>query len=317
MKKIVFIILLALILIFLSLVYILIPKKISVVTTRFSNCTLNGAERMILYTNKWAAWWPGTIERQADSNNLPSFIFKNHIYKPGIVALDNIEVSIIYNDVLTKTELVIVPTSKDLVELNWLSEEIITSKNPLERIKQYLRAGKVKNDLDSLLTKLRSFLENKENIYGVNVNEVRVKDSVLITTRFTTSLYPSTTEIYSAVNKLRKYITEQNAISNNFPMMHVDQIDSIHYETMIAIPVNKALQATDNMVAKRMVLGNILEAEIKGGEATVRKGMEQLENYKKDHDMESPAIPFALLVTDRSKEPDSTKWITRIYYPVY
>ena len=100
-------------------------------------------------------------------------------------------------------------------------------------------------------------------------------------------------------------------------MMHVVQIDSFHYETMVAIPVNRSLQGTDNMMTKRMVLGNILEAEIKGGGTTVRSAMGQLENYKKDHRMESPAIPFALLVTDRSKEPDTTKWITKIYYPVY
>jgi len=28
------------------------------------------------------------------------------------------------------------------------------------------------------------------------------------------------------------------------------------------------------------------------------------------------AIPFQMLITDRTKETDSTKWITRLYYPV-
>jgi hypothetical protein len=28
------------------------------------------------------------------------------------------------------------------------------------------------------------------------------------------------------------------------------------------------------------------------------------------------AIPFQSLVTDRSKQPDTTKWITNIYTPV-
>ena len=319
MKKIVFIVLLVLILVFLSLIYILIPEKISIVTYRSANCTLGGAERMILDINKWAAWWPEAMPGQVNStnNSLRVFIFGNREYKPGIISINTIEVNIVYDNMLTKTEMMILTLSKDSVLLEWRSKETIASKNPVERIKQYLRTGKLKNNLDSLLTILRSFLEKKENIYGMNINEVKVKDSVLITTRFITSSYPSTTEIYSAVNKLKKYIAEQNASSNNFPMMHVVQIDSFHYETMVAIPVNRSLQGTDNMMTKRMVLGNILEAEIKGGETTVRSAMRQLENYKKDHRMESPAIPFALLVTDRSKEPDTTKWITKIYYPVY
>jgi hypothetical protein len=66
-----------------------------------------------------------------------------------------------------------------------------------------------------------------------------------------------------------------------------------------------------------MVLGNILEAEVRGGEAAVQNGIEELENYKEDHEKTSPAIPFQLLVSDRSKEPDTAKWITRLYYPVF
>ena len=319
MKKILVIILIILVLIFLVCVYALIPQKISVVTIRPVYCTLNGAERMILQINRWTAWWPnqGSIQMKSPGNVSPTFIFRDKEYKPGITSINSLEIDIAKEKTLTKTELMILPLSKDSVELEWLCKEIATSANPLTRIQQYLHARDIKNDLDAILNQLESYLSKKENIYGIHVNATTVKDSVLISTKFMSSSFPVTTEIYSAITTLRKYIAQQKATETNFPMMHVDRIDSNHFETMIAIPVNKELHETNDIKTKRMVLGNIVESDIKGGQETVQTAMQELENYRKDYGLQSPAIPFASLVTDRSKEPDTSKWITKIYYPVY
>jgi hypothetical protein len=48
----------------------------------------------------------------------------------------------------------------------------------------------------------------------------------------------------------------------------------------------------------------------------VDKGMQQLEYYLNEHRLRPPALPFQSLVTDRLVERDTTKWITRLYYPV-
>ena len=34
-----------------------------------------------------------------------------------------------------------------------------------------------------------------------------------------------------------------------------------------------------------------------------------------DNALSSPAIPFESLVTNRMQEPDTSKWVTKIYYP--
>lgn len=320
MKKIVLITLLVLgILALLSFVYTLIPQKISVTALKSATCTLNGAERMVFYTDKWTRWWPGKVSPQPNpsGSSSPVFIFRDFKYTPGIVSLNLIEVNIICNNMLFETELMILPLNSNSVQLEWKCKEIEASKNPIARIKQYRTASKIKKNLDLVLDSLRSFLERAENIYGMKVNTTKVKDSILVATKFVTPSYPTTAEIYSAVKKLKRCIEQEQAAENNFPMMHVQSTDSNHYETMIAIPVNKQLPERNNTMVKRMVLGNILEAQIKGGVATVRSAMQQLENYRRDYNLQSPAIPFALLVTDRSIEADTTKWITRIYYPIY
>ena len=66
-----------------------------------------------------------------------------------------------------------------------------------------------------------------------------------------------------------------------------------------------------------MVLGNILVGEVKGGLSTILNAEKQLANYVFDYGKASPAIPFQSLVTDRSLEADSSKWITRLNYPIF
>ena len=60
----------------------------------------------------------------------------------------------------------------------------------------------------------------------------------------------------------------------------------------------------------------LLMAEVCGGDWTVSQAIGQLQLFIKDYRMESVAPSFETLVTDRSKEPDTTKWVTRIYFPV-
>jgi hypothetical protein len=41
-----------------------------------------------------------------------------------------------------------------------------------------------------------------------------------------------------------------------------------------------------------------------------------MNNYISDYGRTIVAIPFASLITDRRLEPDSAKWVTRIYWPL-
>jgi hypothetical protein len=42
-----------------------------------------------------------------------------------------------------------------------------------------------------------------------------------------------------------------------------------------------------------------------------------MQQYFADYKRVAMAIPFEYLVTDRETETDTTKWVTRIYAPVY
>ncbi len=100
-------------------------------------------------------------------------------------------------------------------------------------------------------------------------------------------------------------------------MVHVEsKTGNNGYETMVAIPVDRVLDDSQDFALKKMVPGNILVAEVKGGISTVKEGEAQLENFVQDYQFVSPAIPFQSLVTNRMLEKDTSKWITKLYYPI-
>ena len=261
--------------------------------------------------NEWNKWWPVKTNSQASS-----LVYNGNNYSVVGSAVNTVETTIQEKDSLLTSRILVVPQTIDSSALEW-SVQVNNGTNPFKKIQHYFTAGNLKADMTSILNSLKNFVEKQDNIYGIKIEKAKVTDTVLVATRGHFTHYPSTPEIYGMIEKLKEYIKSENASETNPPMLNVLQTDSSVYNVMVAIPTNRLLKGKRDIELKRMVLGNIIWAEVKGGSYAAEAAIKQLENYKIDYRLTSPAIPFASLVTDRMKEPDTTKWITRVYYPIF
>jgi hypothetical protein len=121
--------------------------------------------------------------------------------------------------------------------------------------------------------------------------------------------------VYNLVGLLRKYIAVQEADVTGNPIMNVTQQDINEYELMVALPTNKELPGGGGIFFRRMVPGNFISTEVKGGNYTVNNAFNQVQLYMEEYKKTHLAIPFQALITDRIAEPDTSRWITRIYCP--
>jgi hypothetical protein len=126
---------------------------------------------------------------------------------------------------------------------------------------------------------LPHFFLIRKTFTAFEIKEVKVTDSVLISTRKTFDHYPDEFETEEMIQKLRSYIKKNNAKEMNYPMLHIMKLDSLHFEAMTAIATDIKLP-DNNEFASKMLLkgGNLLEAPITGGHATIRKGFIEYEN---------------------------------------
>ena len=291
----------------LAAVYLFIPRKKKIEATVPLNAALPGVFRTLINDSNWNKWWPGETPF---TYNKQTYSIKRRLF--NVFDID------IYSDkdtINSQMELVLV--NENTMTILWNAEQI-SSNDPFKRFIGHRHAKQTEKNMNAILQSLKTFLQKKENIYGVDIKETLVKDSALISTRRQFDHFPNAQEIDSMIQSLKKYISQNNANEKNSPMLNVFDLGNSRYEAMTAIPVDKALPKTDEFAPKFLLKGgNILEAQIQGGPYTIKKGLEELENYRADYKFNSPAIPYQLLVTDRAKEPDTTKWITRLYYPVF
>jgi hypothetical protein len=182
---------------------------------------------------------------------------------------------------------------------------------------RFFTANKIKKGIPELLQSIKSYHSNTLNLYGYDIQKKSVVDSTLISTSKEIKGYPSTAVIYSLIDELKNYIQQQAANETGYPMLNIFTKDSITYLVKVAIPVDKKLPSSGNISYRWMLGGgNILITEVKGDNQEIQKAYTQIQQYISDYKRVAPAIPFESLVTDRRKQPDSSQWITKIYYPV-
>lgn len=271
------------------------------------NVAMPGVSRTLANDDNWKKWWPGETPF---AYNEQSYSIRGKIFN----AFD-IDIYSGKDTINSRMELVLIKA--DTMTIGWTAEQV-TSSNPFTRFSRYRHANATEKNMNDILQNMKTFLQKTENIYGFDVKETLVKDSVLISTRRTFDHYPDVQDVEAMIQSLKKYIVQNNAIEKNSPMLNVLKIDNTHYEVMTAIPVDRSLPQTNEFAPKFLLKGgNILEVQIQGGPYTIENSLKEFENYRADYKFTSPAIPYQLLVTDRAKETDTTKWITRLYYPVF
>jgi len=289
-----------------------LPKQINTSVNATFLCSINSVNRYIVNDSNWVKWWPGTFQKNDHSIDYYYDEYKYSVleqqYNAAVIRIQKEGLSI-------DTKMIFFPLKLDSVTTTW-TYSVSTNSNPISKIYLFFIKQKINGQLKKIVNSMKSFLDNPDKVYGVKIHEEIVKDTILVTTNFSSLQYPTMAQVYKAIGDIKNYIALNHARETNFPMLHV-RIDSGLYKAQVAIPVNTTIPATATFPIKRMVPGKILVTQVTGGDYTARDAIDEVNRYMTDYHMTSPAIPFESLVTDRMTEPDTTKWTTKIYYPVF
>jgi hypothetical protein len=301
------------VILFFAVTYFILPNKSNTTISVKVNAPAACTQRVLSNKSYTAKWLP----KEAKVLGANVFLLDDCTFTFVSNNFQNNSLSVKYKDV-NSTSMVYAEPARDSSFVN-INFQFINSKNPFSKISNYFTYKHVENATKKLLNGLQSFLSKTENVYGVAMKREILKDSTLIALKSASSNYPTVVEIYKNIEILITYAYSNGAKSTNPPMLNVFKDGSTGYAFMVALPIDKWLNNSGNIIGKRMLAGgNILESGvIKGGFYTVDNFLKELENFRADVNGMSPAIPYQSLITDRSKESDTSKWITKLYYPVF
>lgn len=293
--------------------YVLLPDTIAISRSAVIKTTRSSLHRLLLDEKSITEWWPGTIDSAASGKQ---FLLNNRLFK----IIDNnttlLPVAITFGNNTLYSTLYMIQADPDHVRLEWTAS-IPSHDNPIKKLSNYFDSKEISGDMDKILSKMKSYFSEEKNIYGLNIAHLEIVDSTFIFTEKISPVFPSTDFIYDLIGKLRAYSKQYAVKEVNYPILNISPIDSSNYLVKVALPINKSIPSLGDIESKRMPVNvKILMAEVRGGQYTAANAFEQLRLYISDHHAHIPGLPFFSLVTDRTKEPDTTKWVTRVYFPI-
>ena len=298
-----FLFLLIIVILSISLIYFFIPNNLIVSKLIVVDCTPNGAYRCISDENNWEKKWLKN----------GSVVTKENSFNYSINKRLNNGADLLINKFPANINLIAKGTDSTALQLVCYIE---TSNNPVTKIMRYNEAVAMKKSMDTVTANMRAFLENVANVYGTMITKMPVTDSFLIAKKYTTNTLPTNEELYNIIAQLKKYIVKNGAAEVNSPMYNVTDVANNQFQVMVAVPINKALAGEGDFFPRKMVDGRFMVAEIHGGNYTVNKASETMKSFFEDYHKILVAMPFQHLITDRMAEPDTLKWITKLYWPV-
>jgi hypothetical protein len=301
-------------LIALAAVYFFIPSKLKISGAVTYQANRESIARFLSADSNWGKWWPGTITKNAGGKS--GFSYNSYNFEITEILYNAFILKITKSNDSSASLLKIISLKTDSVGIE-LETEVTTGGSPFSKIAGYTKAKKIKRTFDQILSALQKHTSVIKNMYGFEIKNEKVEMQYLVSTSQTFNHYPAAQDIYPMIATLRTFINKHNAKEEFFPMLNIGTTDSINYQVRVGVPVDQKLPEEGNIASKMMVKnGNILTTEVTGGVKEITEAMKQFEKYIQDYQRSIIAIPFQSLITDRSKEPDSSKWVTKIYYPV-
>jgi hypothetical protein len=277
-------------------------------SSRSVNCT---NEAMIRYTVKpsnWKSWWPG--EMLNDS----TIQYDSKQYHIEIILLNGFRA--LRNDRLERIEFQFTPLVGDSSELS-LTRTQVSGWNPILRISRWMNAKLNSNKKDALLDPIANFFDKPANVYGFEIKRGKVIHISWMSGKRVFDHEPTQEETAALLNELRSYIESQNGVIQADPILNIRSVEVNSFELMVAYPTDRNLTPNPSFSLKQMIPGFLMIGEVTGGPNTIKLAEQNLELFMRDHNLQSPAIPFQTLITDRSKITDTSKWVTQLNYPVF
>ena len=291
----------------------IIPAKIVISDISLAEATITGEFRFINQTEKWGQWW-----RDANGkSHVPDspFTYNGAEFRLAKQTHNVVGIEIEEKGETVQSVLHLISINKDSTVAIWKCE-LPTGNNPVTRILKYRRAMELKKNMAGIMHNLTSYISDPRNVYGLTIHRTSTRDTTMLTASFSSPFYPTTSEIYGFLDILEKSIQKQNGIKTGYPMLNLKKLNNGSYETQVAIPTNRLLSNDGKIVFRRMVPGNFIVAEVKGGPFTINESVNQLEYFISDYNKVVMAKPFQQLITNRLKETDTSKWVTKLYIPV-
>lgn len=123
-------------------------------------------------------------------------------------------------------------------------------------------------------------------------------------------------EMGKSFGRIMEFISANGAQMTGppFAIWHERENEVMEFDN--AIPIDKNIKGTKEILPIKTYQGKVAHVSHTGDYMTTYHSWTALETYIKENNLETNGIPYEVYITDPQSEPDPSKWITELYWPV-
>ena len=292
----------------------LIPKEVNVSKTIVANANLNAVFRFLGNDSNWATWWPAT---KSDPRTPGRFQLGKYSFRKNQTRYNAFGIEIINKEKKNNSTLNLLPVGYDSVQIVWTTSLKAGGNNPFSKILFFFEVRNLRKSFQTILSALDIHVSKVKNLYGFDIRPERIQVEHTASTRKTLPRFPTNDDVYALIRSIENLIAKQQLKVEGLPVFHIRAEDSVNYDLLVAIPVDKPITDSGEFKAKKLLRnGKILVTEFNGSWDMSKKALKAMETFAIDHHFRNIALPYQIFLNDRTVEKDTAKWKTRLSYPV-
>lgn len=210
----------------------------------------------------------------------------------------------------------IIPTQNidsTILEWEWM---ISTGYNPISRLRIFFNTQQLKDSISQYTKNLAFYASQTENTYGLKIESANIQDTLIATVSNELISKPTTVMICELIERLQQELYK-SALKNTGTIMLSHRYEGGRYIVMAGSPILERPPSPSTLKIKKINPSKLLFGIVQGGPSSIQQGYMNLKRYIMDRNIEEAAISYEIPLTNRCTEKDTSKWRTKICYPVY
>jgi len=328
-------IVLAGLLILLFLLSLLIPSKSSFEQSIQINTPANHVYSFVVDYEKWPLWDPWADADPEMTNVIEGTpgIGHKRTWESKTQGNGSMEIVEMEPGKMMKAKLMFENSNKPAWD-NWLFEEneegvevkwtveIETGINPITKYMFFFAKKIMTNSMEKGLSKLQELAESTPVVPEIQITEKELPTQKYIGIKKTLSFKTDNIEAFfgEAYQTLMAFLTKNKVPITAAPVAFYHAWDEknqvMETEAAIPVPLDFNLKLEKGIELSEVTAGKAVSAIHYGAYDKVGAVWNALETYIGEKKLEIRGVPYEIYLVSHDMEPDTSKWMTEIVYPV-
>jgi effector-binding domain-containing protein len=279
---------------------------------------------------KWDPWIEMEPDAEIKVNITPDIIGSGYTWKGEIIGEGKITIQEFIPNELIKSKIAfIAPQSMD-ANVIWNFEEtdngtVITwafegsLSYPIEKWSGLFMDKFLGPQFEKGLSNFKRFVENLPDMKGRTgeIKEFQFEGLLAVTIKEECSLNKLSSKMMDMYPELMSYLNKNNLDISGAPFALYHESENEGYTLLeCGLPINSKIEGENNIEFLEIAATKTIMASHFGHYNTVQLTYNALSDYIIKNDIEIIGTPWEMYITDPMKEPDQSKWETKVYFPI-